>query len=47
MVVVEISFERVPQMIFIDDDHVIKTFPPDAPNESFAISILPGRPIGG
>ena len=47
MVVVEISLQTFPQMIVIHDDQVIKTFPPNAPDESFAISILPRRPIGG
>ena len=47
MVVVKISLQTFPQMIVIHDDQVIKTFPPDAPDESFAISILPRGPIGG
>ena len=40
MVVVKISLQTFPQMIVIHDDQVIKTFPPDAPDESFAISIF-------
>jgi len=30
-------------MPFIEDDHVVETFPPDAPNEPFPIGILPRR----
>ena len=42
VVIVKISLQTFPQMSFIHDDHVIKTFPPDAPDESFAISFCHG-----
>ena len=43
LVVVKIRSQNVPQAAFMEDENVVKTFPPDRANQSFNISILPWR----
>ena len=43
MVVVEVLVENPPQMLVVEDDHMIQAFPPDRPDRSFDVRILPRR----
>ena len=47
VVVVDVTPQYRPQMTLIHNDQMVQAFPPDAPDQSFAISILPRCSLRG
>src|SRR6266849_3461510 len=47
VVVVDVVTQDAPQVPFAEDDQVVQAFPPDRPDDSFGVGVLPGRLWGG
>src|ERR1035438_7955028 len=45
-VILEIGFENLPQLPFIENDHAIQAFPPDGSDEALDVGTLPRRSWG-
>jgi hypothetical protein len=46
VIVGEVLLEGSPEVPFAEDDHVVEAFPADAPDQAFAVWVLPGRSRG-
>jgi hypothetical protein len=46
MVILEIRFEKLPQLPFIEHDHPIQAFSPNRTRQALDVGVLPGRSRG-
>ena len=44
MIIPEITSQKPPQMLLVEDEHVVRAIATDTPDEPFDIGILPGTP---